>query len=521
VVTSREQSGRLSTLLALLSGGLLAASFPKFGTPALAWIALAPLIVAVVTSVVDRRSAVHIFRLGVLSGLVYFGGTLYWVVGVMSTYGGLSTIVSAMVALLLASYLALYVGAFALVIRFAVRRAGLAGVWLAPFFWVALEWTRSTIGGGFPWALLGSSQASVIPVVQAASVVGVYGLSAIVALVATAAAAVALSPARPQRLGAAGVVVLLALTVTGGFIRVSRGAWTAEGEIVRAGLVQGSVDQGDKHNPALRDIIIGRYLDLSRQVIGQGAGIVIWPESATPFPFQYQSQRAAPVRRLAVEAETPFIIGTDDVVRGGENAPDRYYNAAVFVGSDGASRGLYRKMQLVPFGEYVPMKRLLFFVGPLIESVSDFSAGDEAVVFDADGRRMSVAICYESVYPWIARAFVQRGSQLLVTITIDAWFGRSSAAYQHFEQGALRAVEQGRYLVRAANTGFSGAVDPYGRVLARTDLFVPAAVAVDVRLISSRTIYSRFGDIVVWVSLAITALVLIAWRADGPTRPKP
>jgi len=156
---------------------------------------------------------------------------------------------------------------------------------------------------------------------------------------------------------------------------------------------------------------------------------------------------------------------------------------------------------------------VLFFVGPLVEAVSDFTPGTEPVVFDVDGRRVSVAICYESIAPWISRAFVRRGSQLLATITNDAWFGRSSAAYQHFEQGAIRAVEEGRYVVRAANTGISGAVDPYGRVLMRTDLFVPAAVTADVRLLSGRTWYNQLGDIVVWMSLVATAMVWLAgWR---------
>jgi apolipoprotein N-acyltransferase len=123
-----------------------------------------------------------------------------------------------------------------------------------------------------------------------------------------------------------------------------------------------------------------------------------------------------------------------------------------------------------------------------------------------------VSICYESIYPWISRAFVQRGSQLLATITNDAWFGRSSAAYQHFEQGAIRAVEEGRYIVRAANTGISGAVDPYGRVLAATGLFEPAVVPVDVRLLDYRTIYSRLGDVAVWLSLAVTAWTIFMSR---------
>jgi apolipoprotein N-acyltransferase len=165
-------------------------------------------------------------------------------------------------------------------------------------------------------------------------------------------------------------------------------------------------------------------------------------------------------------------------------------------------------MHLVPFGEYVPLKSVLFFVAPLIEAVSDFSAGTDPIVFNADGRRLSVSICYESVYPAIAQSFVERGSQLLATITNDAWFGRSSAPYQHFDQGAMRAVEQGRYVVRAANTGISGAVDPYGRVIARTPIFEPAALVVDVRLLSGRTIYSRVGDVVVWFSLAVTLWIV-------------
>jgi apolipoprotein N-acyltransferase len=152
-------------------------------------------------------------------------------------------------------------------------------------------------------------------------------------------------------------------------------------------------------------------------------------------------------------------------------------------------------------------------VGRLVESVGDFTAGTTPNVLDAGGRRVGVSICYESVYPWISRAFVRQGSRLLATITNDAWFGRTSAAYQHFEQGALRAIEEGRYFIRAANTGISGAVDPYGRTLSRTSLFEMAAITVDVRLLDHRTIYSYVGDLVAWISIAIALGVLLAaWR---------
>jgi apolipoprotein N-acyltransferase len=450
-----------------------------------------------------------VFGLGWLCGVLYFGGTLYWVTGVMNTYGGLTFILSALVALLLASYLSLYVGLFALFVRVAVLRFGVSGVWLSPCFWVAAEWGRSTIAMSFPWALLGSSQATVIPVVQAASVVGVYGLSALVALVGSAAAVIALTRDRVQRRGAIGVAVLLAAVVGGGIVRVNGGELVEQGAPLRVGLVQASVSQDEKYDPKLRDVILGRYLDLSRQALGQNAGLVVWPEAATPFYFDLQSNLAAPVRRLAMEAKTPLLIGTDEFVRSTGETPDQYYNSAVLVGPDGKSRASYRKMQLVPFGEYVPFKRLLFFVDAIVEGIGDFSAGEDAVVFNADGRRFSVSICYESVYPWISRQFVLGGSQLLVTITNDAWFQRSSAAYQHFEQGAIRAVEEGRFVVRAANTGISGAVDPYGRVLTRTDLFVPIAVTADVRLLSVRTWYNRVGDLVVWLSLAVTVVTQV------------
>jgi apolipoprotein N-acyltransferase len=173
-------------------------------------------------------------------------------------------------------------------------------------------------------------------------------------------------------------------------------------------------------------------------------------------------------------------------------------------------------MHLVPFGEYVPLKKLLFFVGPIVEAVSDFSPGTDAVLLPVGGHMASTAICYEVIYPDLIRRFVQEGSELLTTITNDAWYGRSSAAYQHWDQASMRAIEQGRYLARAANTGISGFVDPYGRILQKTALFEPAVVVQDLRFIKDRTIYSRIGDLVAWLSLAITIAALLATRTRRP-----
>jgi apolipoprotein N-acyltransferase len=493
--------------------------------------ALAPLMVASSLAQSEGKGVLRVVFLGWLSGVVYFTGTLYWVVDTMATYGGLPWLVAALVGAMLVAYVAIFPALFAWLLGRAVGRLGVTGLWLAPFLWVATEWVRSSFGGGFPWVLLGTSQSRVTPVVQLASVTGVYGLSFLIALVNAAAAAVALSRRRVHFWGAAATAGLLLLVAVTGAVRVAHGTLLRAGTPLRVGLVQGDIEQGAKWNPSDRDPIMTRHLDLSRSVLAMNAQLVIWPESSTPFFFDAEPLLAEPVRMLARQSHTPFLIGTDEFERGAgpstgsaqtlvtrpePAAPDRLYNAAVLVGPDGRSQGTYRKMQLVPFGEFVPMKRLLFFVGPLVQSVSDFSPGVDPYVFDVNGHGVSVAICYESVYPWLARAFVQRGSQLLATVTNDAWFGRSSAAYQHFEQGALRAVEEGRFVVRAANTGISGAVDPYGRVVTSSALFEATSVVVDVRLLDGRTIYARAGDVVVWLSLAATmGLLLIGRRRPG------
>jgi apolipoprotein N-acyltransferase len=225
--------------------------------------------------------------------------------------------------------------------------------------------------------------------------------------------------------------------------------------------------------------------------------------------FEEDPAGAEMVRSVAREARVPILFGSDQIERG---APARYYNSAFLVRPDGTTAGVYRKMHLVPFGEYVPLQNLLFFAAPLTEQVGTFSPGASAELLPVDGHLVSVAICYEVVYPALVRQFVAGGSELLTTITNDAWFGATSAPYQHFEQASMRAIEEGRYLVRAANTGISGIVDPYGRVLHQSGIFQPAIVVGDARFLTSRTLYSRLGDLVAYVSLAVTLAVLLPRR---------
>jgi len=254
---------------------------------------------------------------------------------------------------------------------------------------------------------------------------------------------------------------------------------------------------------------------MTRQVVADGAQLVVWPESSTPFYFEEDRVAAEQVRSIAREFHVSILLGSDEIEHG---TPTRYYNSAFLVRPDGSTAATYRKIHLVPFGEYVPLKSLLFFASPLVEAVSDFSSGSDPTLLPIRGHLISTAICYEIVYPDLVRRFVTRGSQLLTTITNDAWFGRTSAPYQHFAQASMRAIEEGRYLVRAANTGVTGVVDPYGRVLARTDIFVPAVITADVRLLHDRTMYERIGDGFAYASALMTIGILLASRRRVPGR---
>ena len=468
---------------------------------------------------VQRTTVLRAFQLGLVTGAIYFTGTLYWVTQVMAVYGGLPTIVAVLINALLIAYLSLFPAAFALILGRLSMTIGPRSLAVAPFAWVATELGRSYLLTGFPWVLLGYSQASVLPIAQFASVCGVFGLSALVASVSAGLAYSATRQwpgrhiRRPAALAAYAPVALTvaAVIATGvwGTARMRRADMTRSGEAVTVGLIQGNVDQADKWDPSRSSGIFRAYLSMTRRAIAEGAQVVLWPESSAPFYFREDQPGAEQVRAIARETKVPILVGSDEIVHG---SPTKYYNAAFLVGPDGADRGTYRKMHLVPFGEYVPMKALLFFAAPLVEAVSDFTAGDAIALLPVRGRFMSTAICYEIVYPDLVRKSVNSGSDLLTTITNDAWFGASSAPYQHFEQASMRAIENGRYLVRAANTGISGIVDPYGRVVVQTQIFQPAVVVGQARFVRDRTIYGRIGDVFAYASAVCTLGALLFVR---------
>ena len=488
---------------------LLALSFPKYGHPAVAFIALVPLLVALsgwsgrgvpIPGVPARRG----FILGLIAGFIHFAGTVYWTGATVSTFGGLPVFVAVIVAALLALYMAAYIALTGALTAVLTQRFGIGGLCLAPAAWVAMEYLRGIVLGGFPWIPLGNTMVTLLPIAQLASAAGVYGLSLFVAFVNVGFAAAALTAGRTRLLAAGGTLGLIALLSVWGGMRLAGNELTS-GTPIKIGLIQGNIAQTDKWNPARADMILQRYLQLSQQAADNGAQFLMWPESSTPFYFE-EDLAGGMVRGLARGLGKPLLLGSDEV----EDAdPPRTYNAAFMLDTHGATAAVYRKIHLVPFGEYVPFQRLLFFVGPLVEAVSAFSRGTRVTMLPVEGHMISTAICYEVTYPALSREAVRQGSEMLTTITNDAWYGDSSAAFQHFEMAAMRAIEQGRYLARAANTGISGIIDPYGRVLVRTELFETAAVVGEARFVQHKTLYAAIGDLVAYVSMATVLLALV------------
>jgi apolipoprotein N-acyltransferase len=503
----------LDLLLALLSGALLALSFPRFGHPAFAWIALVPLLVALsvpaLSGVEGRRpSASRAVLLGLLTGVVYFVGTIYWTGAVLRTFGGLASPLALLAMLLLASYLALYPALTALVLSRLLQGVGPRAMLLVPAVWVATEYLRGYLFGGFPWVPLGNSQVTVLPVAQLASVLGVYGVSALVAFVNGSLGYMLLARGRARIV--AGVAAALTLAVVGGWgaWRVADGRLTRDGTSLRVGLIQGNIAQEDKWNPREARRIFTTYIAMTRDAVRRGAEFVVWPESSTPFMFEEDAAGGDTLRELAREVQVPILFGSDQVDRSGDVI--RLYNSAFLLTPQGETGAVYRKIHLVPFGEYIPFKEWLSFVSPLVERLAEFAPGTSAVTLPVGEHAVTTAICYEVVYPSLIRDAVLAGSQLLTTITNDAWYGSSSAPYQHFELASMRAIEQGRYLARSANTGISGIVDPYGRVVTRSGLFEEVGLVGDVRMLRGRTMYAQVGDVIAYGALALTVFALVA-----------
>jgi apolipoprotein N-acyltransferase len=504
--------------VAVLAGVTLHLAFPRPGWDLLGWVALAPVLALAATAPTARRAALE----GWVAGLAFFVPLLRWLDHTFTNFSTMPRPLAPVVVVLLAGYCALYWAAVAAALAWITRWWGGGALWLAPVFWVGAELARTHLLSGFPWGLLGYVPSARLPVIQVAAWTGVYGVSALLVLVNTLLARAAVD-ALDRRLGLAALLVALLLAGNLG-LGQARLAATAPGAgggaTVPVAPVQGNIAQALKWDARYREDTLRTYGELTRQA-APGRRLVVWPEAAVPAYVRFDPAAREWLTSLAAEVGTPLLVGAPDAFA--EGSVTRYLNSAFLVGS----RGLllrYDKIHLVPFGEYVPLKRLLFFVEAIAAEVGDFSPGQRRVVFPLAGAPFGVVICYEVIFPDLFRRFVQDGASFMVNITNDAWFGDSGGPLQHLAMVPLRAVENGVAVARAANTGVSALVGPTGAVGPTLPLDRRGVLTVEVPAPSRGTFYSRHGDVFArtMAGLAIVALSGAVWtgrrgaRGRGP-----
>jgi apolipoprotein N-acyltransferase len=490
-------AGRLRAALAVSGGGyVLSVAFPRPDWDGFAWVALTPVILTALA-----RRAREALWLGWLGGFVFFLVLLRWLNFTFRTYSAIPAPVVWLPTALLAAYCGFFVGAFAAGLSWIAERRSIAlALAAAPFLWITGEWLRGHILGGFPWGALGYSQFQRLPVIQIAELGGVYAVSfVIVSVNAMIVGVVALSWRQ------AAVGLLLGALVAGGTLAfgVTRLGATPTPGTAAIAVVQPVIEQPLKWDPQQATTTLGIYFALTRRAAREQPQLIVWPETSSPTVLRRDPNLLAALRELSQRLGIPLVVGSVDV---DDQVPDRFYNTAFLV----TSRGIedrYDKIHLVPFGEYVPLG-LIGIVRSWAEFVSQMEPGSRAVVFPGPPAPFGIVICYEGIFPELVREFVKGGARVLINMTNDAWFGRTSGPWQHLGMYPLRAVEHRIAIARAANTGVSAFIGPSGRIERRMALFDRGVMTERLPLRVGDTIYTRFGDWFAYLAIASTAAVL-------------
>jgi apolipoprotein N-acyltransferase len=511
-------------VLCFIPAFLLAASFPLLNVEFLAWGSFVPLFFNL-----QNKSKPRIFFLSFLTGVFFWLGTIYWLIHV--TVPGM---------LLLALYLGIYFGIFGLIAAPALRLLPIfLQVLFVPAVWVLLEYLRSHLLSGFPWALLGYSQYLNLPVIQIADITGAWGVSFLVMMVNVAVFSVlgawcsVLGVSEKGKKGKGritlggvlkeyGIVLLcLAITLVYGYFKLISIHSGKHSSLLKVSVVQGNIPQELKWDIRSRTPIINKYIELTTAAISRKPDLIIWPEAALPVVPEEEQLYFERVRDFVKEIKIPLLLGA--VTLNNES----YYNSALLLSADGQVRQMYHKLHLVPFGEYVPLRKTLPFLARIVP-IGDISSGREYTVFSSPQHPaligiargvlpsaapstehlFSVLICFEDLFPELSRVFVQKGARFLVVMTNDAWFGKSSAAHQHCAASVLRAVENRRPVVRSANTGISGFIDPAGKIAsvvmdsAGESRFIDGCLTREVAPGAEHmSFYTRAGDVFVVVCI--------------------
>jgi apolipoprotein N-acyltransferase len=484
-------------------------------------VALVPLLIAILN--VGPRQA---FVISWVSGVISFAFIFDWVFQV-SGYKIIHHFI-------LGLYFGPFFGIFGLAISSIKKRHGCASaVSLAPFLWVSLEYIRSNMGFmAFPYAWLGYTQHEHPLIIQIASVAGAYGVSLLLAIFNSAVTAWVLNllyrsknlhlrPIRP--ISNPWLVSLTAAATFLTFITISYGVVVlsapTKGKKLRVSVVQGNIEQAKKWDPKYAGFIMETYAELTRRAVRDKPDLIVWPEAATPRAFGQDQKRVySQVRQIAEEAGTPLLLGISSNEKFSQNHIQRieFRNSAFLFSPDPlVKHQQYHKVRLLPFGEYLPYRKTIPWSWIDVPKVESTTPGKEFTVFQCPTFRFSAPICWETLFPDLPREFVKSGAQFLVNITNEAWFGRSVGPQHYLISCVFRAVENRVYVVRCANTGISCFIDPYGRVVDRVkddkgqDIFVRGVLTESVIPMESNTVYTRYGDWLIWICVGVSLIFTI------------
>ena len=483
----------LNLLLALASAGMLILVFPRFELVWLAPAALTPLLVAVAR----ERRGLRRFLLGWAAGVAYWFGVCYWIQYTLAVHGGTGEVEGWALFCLFAVAKALHMGVFAWLAGFPMRRW-----WALPgvaALWVAVESTHGNLG--FAWLDLGNAGIDMRIPMRLAPITGVYGLSFVFAATAAALALALLRRPRKQMAWMLGLVLLFLLP------RLPDAAPTHETALLAQPDISETEEWTAQSIDAMQQEQITLTLNAALREPDRQPSIVVWPEVPAPLYYDQDPRFKSRLDDLARTLHAYVLAGVVAHTAAGEPL-----NSAILVSPEGNMVDRYDKVNLVPFGEYVPWP-----FGALVEKISteagDFAAGDRVVVSRAGGHQLGAFICYESVFPNFVRKFARGGAQVLFNISNDGWFGHSAARRQHLSIVRMRAAENRRWILRSTNDGITAAIDAAGRLRATLPLGEETASSMGFDYISEQTLYTRLGDWFAWLCASLALLCLVAERA--------
>ncbi|MBN1385307.1 MAG: apolipoprotein N-acyltransferase [Elusimicrobia bacterium] len=502
---AKSASGGIKKLLLCISSSVfIILSCPNYTGRSFwpfAWISLVPLFI-----VIQNEKPLSSFLYGILTGLAAYCGILYWLVQTFSAAGE-PKIVGITALLLISLYLALYYGAFCfLASHFSLLTSHFSLV----FIWVSLELLLTHLFTGFP-TLLGYTQWNFLPIIQISEFTGVYGVSSLIILVNIAITNIITKRQKPFSPSNFLTLSLILICLIFGFYKLknpithplrSRLSEAREPNNSRTvSILQGNIDQYKKWNAEYERDIIDSYSMLALNT-SANTDLIIWPESAVQRPLIRDIDTYNWVSKIVRKTKTQHLIGSNDIQNG------KYYVSAFLISADGRIIDEYSKNHLVPFGEYMPLRNILGKFIKVVNEIGEFSSKKRYESINSKSGRLAVNICFEAIFPNEIRKLVKNGAQVIVNITNDAWYLKTSAPYQHFVMNVFRAVENRRELVRAANTGISGFIDSRGRVKSKTEIFATTILADKVQLMDNITFYTRFGNVFAYTCLILSIICL-------------